>query len=343
MALYLPLRKNPLTVAQFRRQSPYFRAVTRSFGAAYFGMLGFGSLEYYLIMRRLIQIAFAGWVALTMSMAQAFAFPGATGAGSYTPASSTSPDTSGYTKDDAKSEALTNYLKSHRLPLVGAQVLADASSGRHVVVLYGFVATDFGRADATTKANAFLHDPSAMIENRVKVDPEIASLPKTSHHHESNSNENSDNSADADASNAVPANDGQADADASAMPGAQDYANQQDQQSQIQQYQNQGNPLAATPGMSTGMSMGGMAPLVALLGLLSATNGGSSFSYGSSSPLGMFGPSNSYGSPNGPPYGSPYGSPYGGGGYPPPGAFPSSPYGSGSANGYPPPGYSPYP
>ena len=75
-------------------------------------------------------------------LAQAFAFPGDSGASGYTPVSSTSPDTSGYTKDDSRSEELTNYLKSHRLPLVGAQVLADPSSGQHVIVLYGFVATD---------------------------------------------------------------------------------------------------------------------------------------------------------------------------------------------------------
>ena len=86
---------------------------------------------------------------------------------------------------------MTNYLRSHRLPLVGAQVLADPSSGQHVVVLYGFVATDFGKSDATTKANAFLHDRTAVIENRVKVDPEIASLPKTSHHHEYARDQNS--------------------------------------------------------------------------------------------------------------------------------------------------------
>jgi hypothetical protein len=93
----------------------------------------------------------------------------------------------------------------------------------------------------------------------------------------------------------------------------------------------------ATPGggmMSGGMMSGGMIPLVALLGLLSATNGGSNFSFGSSGPFGMpnFGGSG--------PYQNPYsgGSPYG---YQPPGSFPSGPYGS--PYGPPPGSFSPYP
>ena len=38
------------------------------------------------LMRRLIQIAFAGWIALSMTIAQAFAFPADSwAAGAYTP------------------------------------------------------------------------------------------------------------------------------------------------------------------------------------------------------------------------------------------------------------------
>jgi hypothetical protein len=309
-------------------------------------MSGISTLEYDFTMRRLIQIVFAAWFAFSMGLAQAFAFSGDSTGGTYTPVSSSAPDTSGYTKDSAKSDALTDYMKTHRLPLVGAQVLTDPASGQHVVVLYGFAATDFGKADATSKASTFLHDPAAVIENRVKVDPEIASLPKTSHHHQSADEDSSGYAADPGASNA--ANADQGDGDADAMPGAQSYLDQQDQQSQIQQYKNQGNPFATGPGMSGGMGsasmgLGSMGGLVALLGLLSAANGGSSFSYGSSSPLGSFGRPSPYGgSPYGPQYGAPYGSPYGGGGYPP-SAYPSSPYGGGNSGGYPPPGYSPYP
>jgi hypothetical protein len=42
------------------------------------------------------------------------------------------------------------------------------------VIIYGFVATAFGKADAADKARAFLKDPNLKIINRVKVRPEIA-------------------------------------------------------------------------------------------------------------------------------------------------------------------------
>ena len=309
------------------------------------GLLSFRALEYDHSMRRFLQIAFAGWVALSMSMAQAFAFPGDGGAGGYTPVSSTAPDVSGYTRDDSQSDALTAYLKGRRLPLVGAQVLHDPSSGQSAIVLYGFVATAFGKSDATAKARAFLKDPSVVVENRVKVDPEIASLPKSSRHHSADDGSSAVPNPDASgpAAEADPNASSQADADPNAMPGVQGYMDQQNQQAQIQQYQNQQNPLA---GGSGGMP-GGMVPLVALLGLLSAANGGggSSFSFGSSGPFGIpnsFGRSSPYqANPSGAsPYGSPYGSPYAA----PPGAYPSSPYGpSGSPYGPPTGSFSPYP
>ncbi|HTT76991.1 MAG TPA: hypothetical protein VMF50_13565 [Candidatus Binataceae bacterium] len=295
-------------------------------------------------MWRAARIAFACWFALSLSVVQAFAFPGDGGAAGYTPVSSTAPDTSGYTKDNVQSGALTKYLNSRRLPLVGAQVLKDPATGQRVVVLYGFVATDFGKTDAAAKTRAFLRDPSVIVENHVKIDPEIASLPKPSHHNEYATGESSP-STGSYASNAG----SQAGADTNGLPGAQSYLDQQNQESQIQQYQNQSNPLANGSGIGGGAAISGsMAPLVALLGLLAATNGNSSFAYGSSSPLGMFGRSAPYqpnpygGSPYAAPYGSPYGSPYSApsNSYPP-GAYPSSPYGNGSSP-YP-PGYSPYP
>ena len=52
-----------------------------------------------------------------------------------------------YTVDRSASDKLTSYLRHHRLPLVGAQVLTAADGGRRLV-LYGFVATDFGRKNA---------------------------------------------------------------------------------------------------------------------------------------------------------------------------------------------------
>jgi hypothetical protein len=205
-------------------------------------------------------------------------------------------------------------LKKHRLPLVGAQVLNDPASGQRTVVLYGFVATDFGKSDATAKTRAFLHDSSAVVENRVMVNPAIASQPAASRPHDEASGGYSagPSESSANAGNSANADDGSA-----AMGGAQSYLEQQSQQGQIQQYQNQQNPLASggMPGGMTGGISGGMVPLVALLGLLSATNGGSSFSFGSSGPMGV---PNSFG-------GSPYQrNPYGGGSpyaYPP-GAYP---------------------
>ena len=280
-------------------------------------------------MRRLLQIAFAGWLGLSMSLAQAWAFPNE---GSfYTPVSGSAPDSSGYAKDDERSEALTSYLKSHRLPLVGAQVLNDSASGQHIVVLYGFVATDFGKTDATAKARAFLNDPSAVVENRVMVDPEIASSSR--HHHEDASVAGSSSAPASPA--AEPADSASADNGSGSANGADSYLEHQSQQSQIQQYENQQNPMAGggmtAGGPLAGMSGGGMVPLIALLGLLGATSGGRSLSFSSSGPFGMpnslGGPSpyqqNPYsgGSPYSYPYSSsPYGSPYGS----PPGSF--SPY-----------------
>src|SRR5882672_4366876 len=57
----------------------------------------------------------------------------------------------GYTNDTAQSGTLTSYLQSHRLPLVGAQVLTNGGGNRQII-LYGFVASDFGKQDAADKA-----------------------------------------------------------------------------------------------------------------------------------------------------------------------------------------------
>ena len=73
----------------------------------------------------------------------------------------------------SSADALTNYLHQNRLPLVQAQILPDEDGNRQVII-YGFVATAFGKADAADKARAFLKDPSIKIINRVKVRPEIA-------------------------------------------------------------------------------------------------------------------------------------------------------------------------
>jgi hypothetical protein len=73
--------------------------------------------------------------------------------------------------DKTTSAKLTKYLHSHRLPMVGAQI-SDTSSGRHLM-LYGFVATDFGKDDAETKAKAFLHDSTIAVVNNIRVNPQL--------------------------------------------------------------------------------------------------------------------------------------------------------------------------
>src|SRR5260370_22692258 len=60
-----------------------------------------------------------------------------------------------YTVDRKASDALSAYLKDNRLPLVGAQVLQDASGTRRLV-LYGYFATQFGKDDAEQKASKYL-------------------------------------------------------------------------------------------------------------------------------------------------------------------------------------------
>jgi hypothetical protein len=80
-----------------------------------------------------------------------------------------------YTVDSAGSEALTAYLRKHRLPLVGAQVLKGSDGGERLV-LYGFVATNHGRKDAERRALAFLGDEGIPIEDRIVVRPEIARM-----------------------------------------------------------------------------------------------------------------------------------------------------------------------
>jgi len=89
-----------------------------------------------------------------------------------------------YKVDAADSQSLTTYLRQHRLPLVGAQVLADVAGNRRIV-LYGFVATEFGKNDAARKALAYVeHEARAgtsvpQIENRIEIRPEIARMKKT--------------------------------------------------------------------------------------------------------------------------------------------------------------------
>jgi hypothetical protein len=80
-----------------------------------------------------------------------------------------------YTVDTAASEALTNYLRQNRLPLVGAQIGASASGARRLV-LYGYVATQMGKSDAESKAVAYLGTPQPEVIDRIVIQPEIAKM-----------------------------------------------------------------------------------------------------------------------------------------------------------------------
>ena len=79
----------------------------------------------------------------------------------------------GGTIDSPQSQALSDYLKHHSLPLVGAQVVTSPSGGKQAI-LFGFVASDFGKTDAEQKARHYLKDPSLVVDNRIKVSPELA-------------------------------------------------------------------------------------------------------------------------------------------------------------------------
>ncbi len=76
-------------------------------------------------------------------------------------------------------DALADYLHHNRLPLVDVQLLQD-SQGWRQVVLYGFVATPFGKDDAEEQARTFLDDPAVEIVNRIKIRPELLDLTHSS-------------------------------------------------------------------------------------------------------------------------------------------------------------------
>jgi len=76
--------------------------------------------------------------------------------------------------DTATSSKLTKYLHKNRLPMVGAQV-SNTASGRRLM-LYGYVATDFGKSDAVTKSKRYLGDATISVVNNIKVNPQIRHL-----------------------------------------------------------------------------------------------------------------------------------------------------------------------
>jgi hypothetical protein len=89
------------------------------------------------------------------------------------PMPSSAGTVAGGTIDSPQSQGLSDYLKHHSLPLVGAQVVTSASGGKQVI-LFGFVASDFGKTDAEQKARHYLKDSSLVVDNRIKISPELA-------------------------------------------------------------------------------------------------------------------------------------------------------------------------
>jgi hypothetical protein len=79
------------------------------------------------------------------------------------------------TVDTLTSKAVTDYLNKHRLPLVGATVTVDRY-GTKQLMLYGYVATSFGKTDAEHRARHFLKQPGIRVVNRIEVRPEILHL-----------------------------------------------------------------------------------------------------------------------------------------------------------------------
>ena len=130
-------------------------------------------------MKRIGRVVLALWlVAATLSL-QACA---PSGLGSTNSVSRTSypapvqnpvPHLSAGTLTDSQlGQQMTDYFKGNRLPLVGAQAYTN-SSGERQVVLFGLVATSFGKSDAAQKAVSLLNDPAIAIVNRIKIDPTL--------------------------------------------------------------------------------------------------------------------------------------------------------------------------
>ena len=74
------------------------------------------------------------------------------------------------------SRNLATFLHNHHLPYVDAHVFEDADSSQ-VVILSGFVATQFGRDDATDKARQFLGDSAPELTNQIVVDLTVSLRP----------------------------------------------------------------------------------------------------------------------------------------------------------------------
>jgi hypothetical protein len=76
-----------------------------------------------------------------------------------------------------QSRVLTAYLKDHRLPLVGANVVGSGNDRQ--IILYGFVATPHGKTDAEDQVRKIVNDPQAKIVDRIIMRPELLTMNNT--------------------------------------------------------------------------------------------------------------------------------------------------------------------
>jgi hypothetical protein len=99
---------------------------------------------------------------------------------------------------DPEDTTLSDYLHSQRLPLVEARMVTDAD-GYRAILLYGYVATPFGKRDAEDKVRDFMDDPDIEVTNRIRVTPELLTL---GHDNNSEAAAADDNGADESADDA---------------------------------------------------------------------------------------------------------------------------------------------
>jgi hypothetical protein len=174
------------------------------------------------------------------------------GSGTYVPPSPAGT-VAGGAVDPNRSQGLTDYLQSHHLPLVSGRVVSGPN-GAPEVILYGYVASEFGKSDAEQKARTYLNQPNVLVDNRISISPELAG---------SNASSGSNGGNGSNGGSPSSSNDPYASAGS-----VQDYQNQQFDPYAAQQqyqYQQQGNGASGMM-MSPGLGM--------LLGLIGGSFGG---------------------------------------------------------------------
>lgn len=77
--------------------------------------------------------------------------------------------------DDGSMDTLSAYLHGHRMPLVEARMVTNQRGDRSVL-LYGYVATPYGKSDAEEQTRDYLDDPDVTIVNRIQIKPELLTL-----------------------------------------------------------------------------------------------------------------------------------------------------------------------